>query len=738
MKISRSSSASTILLLALTASGFVACSTAEEETTEDELGGIEFVSCQDEFHKAPLYPDNGKYAVLPKNALLPNGLDAAALDRMKTENPAKYESIMRGRCTWIQDTAGTERLYRALTIKTEGVFDILLTMDTNPRKYESSKKANKFKTMSRDQRWGAIGVMNEPGCREGDVDQYGLKLDVCPHDPMSAGVVGIRKMRNPNFNAQVWKDKGGLAGYIEDRTIEPPYLIGATCGSCHVSHNPNNPPADPKNPKWENLDAHIGNQYIHEGAFFGINIPEDDLRSQVMLSQQRGTSDTSRIATDHINNPNTINAIFNLGGRATFSEVQNDGSTATVHHVLKDGADSVGIELAMMRVHTNIGMCSEQWLPRHDALLGKKPQAPLSIAEMQANCPEFPGMRKKMADQAAFLSQSKPFKLPAQYLGDPAKIASGAKAFAKACATCHSSIQPEGKGAFDQTTGGWTMTDEQIGQFFLSKVVDASGKPDPKFLENNYLADDVRYPVGYLGTNIARAVATNALGPDDTNPEGHIWAEYSSSTYKNQQHFPQKITIKNPYAGQAGAASSAKDVEHTFRPGTGFYRTPPLTSIWTSAPFLHNNSLGKYNGDPSFNGRLDAFKDAVTQLLFPATRQNVVKLTDRDSKLELTDAAYNIFLPSLHIKKGTPINSFAHTDPRSKVTQAKMGAITVASELDRLDVGDDRTWKMFELGGAPDLVENRGHVFGSEQDPSTYRRLSDVERQDLIEYLKTL
>ena len=45
---------------------------------------------------------------------------------------------------------------------------------------------------------------------------------------------------------------------------------------------------------------------------------------------------------------------------------------------------------------------------------------------------------------------------------------------------------------------------------------------------------------------------------------------------------------------------------------------------------------------------------------------------------------------------------------------------------------------MFELGGAPDLVENRGHVFGSEQDPSTYRRLSDVERQDLIEYLKTL
>jgi len=52
----------------------------------------------------------------------------------------------------------------------------------------------------------------------------------------------------------------------------------------------------------------------------------------------------------------------------------------------------------------------------------------------------------------------------------------------------------------------------------------------------------------------------------------------------------------------------------------GFYRPASLVSVWTSAPLLHNNSLGLFNNDPSVDGRLIAFNDAIRKLLWPARR----------------------------------------------------------------------------------------------------------------------
>jgi hypothetical protein len=54
--------------------------------------------------------------------------------------------------------------------------------------------------------------------------------------------------------------------------------------------------------------------------------------------------------------------------------------------------------------------------------------------------------------------------------------------------------------------------------------------------------------------------------------------------------------------------------------GPGFYRVPTLVSIWATAPLLHNNSLGTFNNDPSIDGRLDAFDDAIRKLLWPDRR----------------------------------------------------------------------------------------------------------------------
>src|SRR5262249_14591361 len=127
---------------------------------------------------------------------------------------------------------------------------------------------------------------------------------------------------NPKFDAAArtrWmglKDQGEDAlmnAYKTDATLEPPYLMGNTCGSCHTSFDPANPPVDPAHPKWANLKFTLGNQYFREGEFFkGYTTGKDDFRWHVLDTQQPGTSDTSRIATDHINNPNAINPIYSL------------------------------------------------------------------------------------------------------------------------------------------------------------------------------------------------------------------------------------------------------------------------------------------------------------------------------------------------------------------------------------------------------------------------------------------
>ena len=109
-------------------------------------------------------------------------------------------------------------------------------------------------------------------------------------------------------------------------------------------------------------------RYINEGKVFACNVEKGGFFYEMLAAQPRGTSDTSRIATDHINNPNAINAIFLLGERERIPvpEKMAGGTLALpgekdempVAHVLKDGADSIGIPGATIRVYVNIGMFS--------------------------------------------------------------------------------------------------------------------------------------------------------------------------------------------------------------------------------------------------------------------------------------------------------------------------------------------------------------------------------------------
>ena len=156
----------------------------------------------------------------------------------------------------------------------------------------------------------------------------------------STGALGFRKFPNPRFNRQRWVAvNGGGANWkgvsaklsddpansdsevshLADASIEPPFLIGITCGSCHIAFDPLNPPADPARPEWENLKGAVGNQYTRISEILASGMSPATLEFQVFAHARPGTSDTSAVPTDQINNPGTINAIINTERRPTFT-----------------------------------------------------------------------------------------------------------------------------------------------------------------------------------------------------------------------------------------------------------------------------------------------------------------------------------------------------------------------------------------------------------------------------------
>lgn len=594
------------------------------------------------------------------------------------------EAEKRGRCTWYLWTGGNDKYYREIAKQTQGGVDLLTLIDSREHDY-------------RLQKYGAI---NDPGCEKStEPDQYGLYLDKCK-DQFSTGVIGLRKFKNPQFNPAKWD----AAKYAKDVKIEPPYLIGQSCAICHVGLDPLNPPKDKEHPQWENLVPALGNQYIKESKLFASNIKSDSFIGQVLASQRPGTSDTSRIATDHINNPNAINSIFNLGDRPKYPEVMNDGSIKEVNHILKDGADSTGVAIASLRVYVNIGLCGDYWTSLHEPLLGRTPQKPFDIATARKNCEDWRQTEARMADAEAFLKTIQPMHLKDAPDGvsfltqDEEVLKRGKIAFANSCATCHSSKKPPAEIAIDS---------EQAKKWYEQSVLSSD------FLEHNFLSDDQRYPVTLIGTNISRSLGTNAT-------KGHIWEQFSSKTYKELKS-PGTVTLENPF-------NAAKPIPFTIPDGgLGYYRTPSLISIWATAPLLHNNTLGLYNEDPTVKGRVEAYTDAMEKLLWPEKREGIISRTDHRTKLDLPMGSQNPRF-RIPVPKGTPVNLLANLNPTDAIENFNIPNL-IKDLLPGGGIKAKVARILLRFNKSPDFVEDRGHYFGTE--------LSDEDKKALIEFVKT-
>ena len=592
-----------------------------------------------------------------------------------------------GRDTWYFWTGGNEKFWVKMAELTEGNVNLLAYVD-------SRLHGRRFTT---------LGAITQPGCRPATApDQYGLWMDQCeqpvvpgvPGDP--TGIVGLRRFPNPKFDKANWNAD---AYFKHPGKTEPPYLIGMACGFCHVGFNPLYPPENTEAPRWSNLAGAIGNQYWEEGRLFNLRMPPTDFRWHVGNRQPPGTSDTSRFATDHINNPNAINSVFNLAYRPTVPETMADGTTRQVHHILKGGEDSIGVAGASLRVYVNIGMCSDYWLTLHDPVNGRKPQQPFVIDQARKTCEDWRNTEARMENAEAFLKTVGPMHLKdapggAEHLTANADtLRRGKVAFADKCARCHSSKQPPTEIATDRL---------KVEAWFRESVL------SPDFLDKNFLSDDRRYPVYQLGTNIARAAGTNAMA-------GQVWAQFSSETYKQQPEIGKISGLYNPQDPE-------KPLEWELKGGgRGYYRTPTLISMWATAPYLHNNALGMYVKDPSVRGRLLSFYDSTEKLLWPERRLGVqsIIVTSIDTELRIPGRDRPIRIPA-----GTPVDLIARVDPRE--------APAIVQNRTVLNILSDRALfrGLIRNNQAPDFVLDRGHLFGTE--------LSDDDKRALIEFLKTM
>ena len=772
------------------------------------------------------------------------GADEDYYREMDSGVPLTREQVI-GRNNWNVWTAGNDRLWDILAGKSAGTFDLLKTISSYP--YPAETKLPGF---GRHNRWKWFGLVNEPCFEEAkgpDPDRYGLWLDKrradCPPDPFEnetkypgvkykargttgpagsyygwgTGIFGLRLFPNPDFDEAAKKAWDPVRYYSDPayylrKDLVRPYRVGMSCGFCHIGPNPVHPPADPENPQFADLSSNVGAQYFWIDRIFTWDADESSYPYQLFHTSRPGALDTSLVSTDYINNPRTMNAIYNLGARLAqgkrwgketlsggeldnkqfneyfptgpLSELFTAPDTVFTTRVLKDGADSVGALGALNRVYINIGLFSEDWLTHFNALTGGKDITPILIKNGRANSSYWQANEAQTPHVADFfLATTAPHLLKnapggaAYQTTDKAKLDRGKVVFAETCARCHSSKLPPsvqgldpggcaGPGYLDCWNRYWAATKTAE---FKAQMRDIVLKDD--FLTDNFLSTEARVPVTLLETNACSPLATNAI-------RGNIWDNYSSTSYKDLPSVGA-VTVHNPFTGEPRQYTMPAG-------GRGYTRPASLLSLWSTAPFLLNNTVGVFNGDPSVKGRMDAFNDGIEKMLWPEKRDRDPVLGDKvPGFIDRTSASSYLRVPRGYlppfatklrplvealapatlgemglelgpIPKGTPVNLLSNINlvPDGLTLGQKIEhqkrllelLIKIKRDLKALPVGatDEEARKIFanlvdpmlELSKCPDFVVNRGHYFGTDkfkEEPG----LSDADKRALIEFLKT-
>ena len=748
------------------------------------------------------------------------------------------EEIM-GRNMWIIWTGGNDRFWDTASGISFGTLDLLKTLSSHPSLPYS--RDNRFRIL------GLVNEPCYRKATEPDPNRYGLWLDVrdpkCPPDPFAddkkypgvvigargksmpvgsyygepTGIVGLRLFPNPDFDADARK-KWDSERYYRDpkyyfsRDLVRPYRVGMSCGFCHVGPSPTFPPTDPENPTWANLSSTVGGQYFWVDRIFNWQ-STNNRRSffyQLFHTSRPGALDTSLVSSDSINNPRTMNAVYLLGPRMTqakkwgketiaggglnnkqFNDFVpatdplavffNAPNTTWTPRVLKDGADSVGALGALNRVYLNIGLFSEEWLLHFRPLVGGEKITPIEIAVARKNSVYWGATELQTPYMARFfLRASDPHYLKdapggSKHLAaDAAVLRRGKEVFADTCARCHSSKLPDLPAGLDMENANgknylaawnryweWTKTDA-----FKTRMRQIVLADD--FLRDNYLSTELRVPVTLLQTNACSPLATNAIG-------GDIWDNFSSQSYKELPPVGS-VTVRHPISG----AVSQYELPGG---GRGYTRPPSLISAWSTAPFLLNNTVGRFDPSPSVEARMRVFQDSIEKMLWPERREKDAIFFNDSSPgvgiIDRTDSESELWIPEGYIPRelrpllglaerlqpylfrdgelvigpipsGYPVNLISNVDMLGPDEQSLSDRLerkkTLLRTLKRVknDLKNGRnaftnpeTVETFlSLSKCKDFVVNKGHYFGTAlQTEET--ALTDDDKRALIELIKT-
>ena len=254
-----------------------------------------------------------------------------------------------GRNMWLVWSGGNDRFWDQMTQYTYGGFDLLKVISSHPSQ-----------GYSRSNRWTYLGLVNEPCFDKAtgpDPNRRDLWLDVrskdCKPDPFedeskypgvargargkplgdgtsqpigsfygyATGILGLRLFPNPAFDQRAAKDWKPDLYYTDPndykrKDLVRPYRVGMSCGFCHVGPSPVNPPADPAHPAFANLSSSVGAQYMWVDRLFIHNADKPEGQSNYMFQLAHtfrpGSMDTSLVSTDSINNPRTMNAVYDF------------------------------------------------------------------------------------------------------------------------------------------------------------------------------------------------------------------------------------------------------------------------------------------------------------------------------------------------------------------------------------------------------------------------------------------
>ncbi|MBL0354316.1 MAG: cytochrome c [Candidatus Dechloromonas phosphoritropha] len=555
---------------------------------------------------------------------------------------------------------------------------------------------------------------DDPHSQGGKVDQRHSACDL--RFGTSTGALGLRKFPNPRFDAAKWQAlNGGNANWsgfnaakaaatgiesdqrvskLADASVEPPFLIGTACGSCHIAFDPLNPPADPAHPQWQNIKGLIGNQYTRMSELLVSGMPRSSLEFQIFAHARPGVTDTSAISHDQINNPGTINALINVAQRPVFKgdvvtkwrkattcgaekdedkcwcepgrsgkcwlkSTHDDDTTPVnlggqkvvlpgVHHILKGGEDSIGALEAIQRVYFNIGSCSEQcWVNHLTDLRQIDPeqrgfdQTPFNIGQCRRDCPNFRAVEDRLQNVLDFFvsAESDESDLYA------ARAKAGKPSYSRADLAID--LDKEfGKGAVsrgqtvfaDNCARCHSSLPESANGPFKNRDFAAPNEAHPRKVRADFLGNDQSTPVTEVGTFRCRSLHSN-------HKAGHLYMEYFSDTMRQR-----------PIVADIPERDELKDG------GRGYMRNISLVNVWATAPFMHNNAIGpeicgkpankdndfsrvRYVGsdgkllasqpdclryDPTVDGRFQLYKLSMFELLHPKERGSKRTLTNSD------------------------------------------------------------------------------------------------------------